>query len=57
MKHSVRLMSLAACSALMTLAPCPISAQSAPVPAQVPPLPPLLPDRIPAFPGAWGGSG
>jgi pectate lyase len=26
-----------------------------PEPGQAPPLPPLLPDRIPAFPGAWGG--
>jgi pectate lyase len=25
------------------------------VPGQVPPLPPVLPDGIPAFPGAWGG--
>ncbi|MDH7598805.1 MAG: hypothetical protein QHH07_04085 [Sedimentisphaerales bacterium] len=24
-------------------------------PGQVPPLPPILPDGIPAFPGAWGG--
>ncbi len=23
--------------------------------AQIPPLPPLLPDAVPAFPGAWGG--
>lgn len=25
------------------------------MPAQVPPLPPLLPNALPAFPGAWGG--
>jgi pectate lyase len=25
------------------------------VPGQVPPLPPVLPEGIPAFPGAWGG--
>jgi pectate lyase len=27
----------------------------APAPGQAPPLPPLLPQQIPAFPGAWGG--
>lgn len=26
-----------------------------PEPGQAPPVPPLLPERIPAFPGAWGG--
>ena len=28
---------------------------AASVPGQAPPLPPVLPDGIPAFPGAWGG--
>ncbi len=30
-------------------------AQVTPVPGQVPPLPPVLPEDVPAFPGAWGG--
>jgi len=39
---------------------CPASAQETqkqaiPTPGQVPPLPPILPEGIPAFPGAWGG--
>src|SRR5688500_18115730 len=57
MKHAIRLMSLAACSALLTLSPPAAPAQSAPSPppAQIRPLPPLLPDGVPAFPGAWGG--
>src|SRR5688500_18500322 len=55
MKHAIRLMSLAACSALMTLTPCPAWAQAEPAAAQIPALPPLLPEGVPAFPGAWGG--
>jgi len=41
---------------------CPASAQMAteqtqvlPTHGQIPPLPPVLPEGIPAFPGAWGG--
>lgn len=31
------------------------TAATIPEPGQIPPLPPLLPNAIPAFPGAWGG--
>ena len=52
--HLLRLSLLA----VLSLAPAVAARAQAvpePAPAQIPPLPTLMPDGVPAFPGAWGG--
>jgi pectate lyase len=40
---------------LLSVAPAQEAKSNESTPGQVPPLPPVLPEMIPAFPGAWGG--